>query len=169
MSKENYDVVFLHGLESSPNGSKARYLSSRYKAFTPALSTGHFPTALAQARETIAQYQPSVVIGSSYGGALLLALVTEGSWKGPCVFIAQAGVKFGVADVLPQGTRAILLHGTEDDVVPIEGSRQLAASGGADVELREIIGGDHRLECTLTDGRLAAAIDQLLTEKSERS
>lgn len=155
-------VLFLHGLESSPKGLKARWLAQHYDSHTPALTTGDWPTALAQAREAIGQFAPDLVIGSSYGGALLLALLNEGAWKGPVVMIAQAGVRLGIASSLPEGTRAVLLHGTSDTVVPIDGSRMLAQTGGPGVELWEIEEGDHRLERCLEDGTLARAVDRVL-------
>jgi dipeptidyl aminopeptidase/acylaminoacyl peptidase len=68
----------------------------------------------------------------------------------------------GKGERLPQGTRAILLHGTADDVVPIEGSRTLASNSGSSVVLWEIDGGDHRLNSTLEDGTLARAIEAVL-------
>ena len=155
-------ILFLHGLESSPSGLKARWLAEHYQAWTPALTTGDWSLALAQARAGIQEWKPDLLIGSSFGGALLLALLLEGSWQGPCIFIAQAGVRLGVGQALPSGTRAILLHGTEDAVVPLEGSRLLAASGGEGVELWEIPGGDHRLEGCLMDGTLDRAIQRVL-------
>ena len=156
-------ILFLHGLESSPSGTKARWFARHYEAYTPALTTGEWPVAFAQAKAAIAEFKPELVVGSSYGGAQLLALLQAGAWKGPCVFIAQAGVRLGVGTELPPGTRAILLHGTADEVVPIDGSRVLALSGGDNVELWEIEGGDHRLEQCLDDGTLARAIARVLS------
>jgi pimeloyl-ACP methyl ester carboxylesterase len=71
-------------------------------------------------------------------------------------------VRLDVAATLPKDSRAILVHGDADDVVPVEGSRILAASGGPGVELWELKGGDHRLLHTLEDGTLARAVDALL-------
>ncbi|MFO0619133.1 MAG: HD domain-containing protein [Polyangiaceae bacterium] len=159
-------VLFLHGLESNPQGKKARYLSSRYLGFAPALTTRVFATALDEARAAIRERDPAVVVGSSFGGALLLALLTAGDWRGPAVFVAQAGVKLGIADALPEGSRAILIHGTADDVVAFEGSARLAASTSKGAELWAVEGGDHRLDVILADGTLARAVDALLLEAS---
>jgi pimeloyl-ACP methyl ester carboxylesterase len=156
-----HDLLFLHGLESGPGGTKARWLAEHFNVVTPKLSTGDWPTALAEARMAILEEKPKLIVGSSYGGALLLALVLEGSWSGPCLFIAQAGVKLGVGSHLPEGTRAILLHGTEDSIIPLDGSRLLADSSTA-AELEVIPGGDHRLNQILRDGTLEGAIRRLL-------
>lgn len=157
-------VLFLHGLESNPNGNKARWLASRYLGFAPALTTRQLEVALEEARSAIRDRAPAVVVGSSFGGALLLALVSAGDWRGPSVFVAQAGIKIGTGDRLPEGSRAILVHGTADDVVPFEGSATLAASIASGADLWPVDGGDHRLDVILTDGTLGRAVDTLLSE-----
>jgi hypothetical protein len=157
-------VLFLHGLESNPQGRKARFLAARYLGFAPALTTRVFPTALEEARAAIRERAPSVLVGSSFGGALLLALMTAGDWRGPAVFVAQAGIKIGIGDRLPEGSRAILIHGTADEVVDFEGSRHLAASVPRGADLWPVEGGDHRLDVILEDGTLARAVDALLLE-----
>lgn len=160
-------VLFLHGLESNPQGKKARWLAARYLAHAPALTTRHFPTALEEARAAIRAHAPAVLVGSSFGGALLLALMMGGDWRGPAVFVAQAGLKIGIGDRLPDGARAILVHGTSDEVVDFEGSERLAASAPRTAELWPVPGGDHRLDSILEDGTLARAVDKLLLELSE--
>ncbi len=155
-------ILFLHGLESGPGGKKSRWLAERYGGCTPQLTTGDFLLALQQAREAIAALQPELVIGSSYGGALLLVLMQEGTWRGPALFLAQAGVKFGFPAELPAGSRAILIHSADDEVVPIAGSEALAAGGGPGVELIRVEGKGHRLEACVTDGTLEGAIARLL-------
>jgi predicted esterase len=106
--------------------------------------------------------EPELIVGSSYGGALLLSLLADGVTRARAIFIAQAGVKLGLPVRLPAGTRAILLHGTADDVVPIEGSRALARDAGPGVQLWEIAGGDHPLNALLDDGTLERAITAVL-------
>jgi pimeloyl-ACP methyl ester carboxylesterase len=156
------EVLFLHGLESNPTGSKAMWLKSHFDAYVPALDTSTFAGALTQAREAVRAAKPKVVVGSSFGGALLLALVREGAWTGPCVFLAQAAQKLGAGDALPEGTRAVLLHADDDDVVPLEDSVALAATGGPGVRLIVVPGGGHRLSSTLEDGTLEAVIREIL-------
>ena len=151
-------ILFLHGLESSPSGRKAIWLAQRYGARVPALTTSDWATARAQAEAAVRDYEPELIIGSSFGGALLLSLLADGVTRARAVLIAQAGVKYGLPPRLPEGARAILLHGTADDVVPIAGSRALARDAGPGVQLWEIEGGDHPLNACLEDGTLERAI-----------
>ncbi len=155
-------LLFLHGLESNPSGTKAVWLRERYGAVVPALTTSSWEIARAEAEAAVREHRPDVIVGSSYGGALAVSLLCDRVTDARAVLIAQAGVLLGKGERLPQGTRAILLHGTADDVVPIEGSRTLASNSGSSVVLWEIDGGDHRLNSTLEDGTLARAIEAVL-------
>jgi pimeloyl-ACP methyl ester carboxylesterase len=178
-------MIFLHGLESSPEGSKSVYLRQRHGARVPALDNraaiASLNRALAQGRrwehgapdltqamalpleQARAALEPDtrLVVGSSFGGALLLQLMHEGAWTGPALFLAGAGVKLTPHRRLPEGARAVLIHGRQDDVVPLADARTLAATGGAQVQLWEV-GDGHRLQSILTDGTLDAAIRWLL-------
>jgi predicted esterase YcpF (UPF0227 family) len=58
-------ILFLHGKESGPTGSKARWLAERYGAVTPAIDTSVFETAVTQARDAVTREKPDLVIGSS--------------------------------------------------------------------------------------------------------
>lgn len=151
-------IVFLHGFESGPGGTKARWLKERYGAVTPTLDTTSLAAAVEGARAAIEAHRPALVVGSSFGGAVAIELLARGLWSGPAVLIAPAHTHFGGATTLPAGARVVVLHGTDDDVVPVEDSRALA---GAD--LWEIPGGDHRLNRILEDGTLARAIAALTT------
>lgn len=154
-------IVFLHGLESGPTGTKAAWLRARYGAFTPALDTTSFPAAVAGAAAAIAEHRPQVIVGSSYGGAVATRLVLDGVWTGPTVLIAPAAHRLGIDASLPPGTRAIVIHGDLDDVVLLADSHALVTGAGEGVELWTIAGGDHRLNRILEDGTLALALEKL--------
>lgn len=151
-------ILFLHGLESGPSGTKARWLASRYPTVTPQLDTSSLAAALAGARAAVAEVRPSVIVGSSFGGGLAVALLAEGVWRGPTVLIAPAQGKLGVPATLPPGVPVTVLHGEHDDVIPLADSLELTAGAGPEVHLVVVPGGDHRLNVVLGDGQLAAAI-----------
>jgi pimeloyl-ACP methyl ester carboxylesterase len=175
-------VVFLHGLKSSPNGTKARWLRENLGACAVDLDTTAaiafyqsaqisttepgpanpafdraFKKPMARARRALRDNPAKVVVGSSFGGAVLLKLIHEGSWKRSSVFIAQAGVKLTAYDSLPSTVPAVFLHGVEDTEIPIADSRLLAKNSGPQVQLWEIED-DHRMHSILESGILAMAI-----------
>ena len=177
-------ILFLHGLESNvdddlvPTGSKARHLAARYGATLVPLDTRRaraclrsgpstypfagyeeaFAIPLARARAAL-RPETQLIIGSSFGGAVLLRLLHEApTWTGASIFLAGAGVKLTPHERLPHGPRCHLIHGTSDDLVPLAHSQQLADSS-PDATL-EVLDDGHRLSRVL-DGSLDAAIARL--------
>ena len=139
-------LVFLHGLESRvddrfiPTGGKARHLAAHYDVTLAPLDTrvaqacarrlgpagfrhpfpeedACFATPMQRARDSLAA-DTQLVIGSSFGGAVLLRLIHEGSWSGRSLFLAGAGVKLTPHRTLPAGVPCHLVHGRSDAVVP---------------------------------------------------
>lgn len=171
-------LLFLHGLESGPQGAKATWLRTHYDCATPAFDNrlaieaarthgrdwghahpdieAHLAGPLAQARAAL-HADLDLVIGSSFGGALLMRLIHEGAYTGPALFIAGAGPKLLGRTDLPPHQQAILLHGRHDSVVPLEDSRAIAQDAGPGVLLWET-GGDHRMRDILASGLLAHAV-----------
>lgn len=181
-------IVFLHGLESAvdarlvPTGSKARYLSERFGAELVPLDTrdaqalartapdglqypyeGYedaFRTPMARARAAVGA-QTRVIVGSSFGGALALRLVREAPhYRGGLILLAGAGPKLTPYDRLPEDMDVVLVHGTRDDIVPIEHSRRLAASSPRArlIEVDDI----HPLPSVVNDEQLGAWVRALL-------
>lgn len=180
-------VLFLHGLESGPQGQKARYLAERFEARTPDMQTAVdvaaratlepaarraaevelFRRSVALQRAEVASFRPDVLVGSSFGGAVAVALLREGAWRGPTLLLAQAALlatrRAGVLGpedrvALPPDVPVLLVHGTKDDVVPVGDSRALASTSPR-ATLVEVDDG-HRLETLCADERLADLVRQ---------
>jgi alpha/beta superfamily hydrolase len=162
VSEELLRVQFIHGLEGSPQGSKAQFLAEHFDAITPAMDTGDFAGCVTLHARIIDEFRPEVLVGSSFGGAVAVALLQSGEWRGPTVLLAPAPGHFGVEESLPPGAQVIIAHGTRDDVVDIEGSRRLARSSSAEwAELLEV-DDDHRLQTLVDSGRLAELVREVL-------
>ena len=114
-------VLFLHGLESKPGGTKVQYLQSMgHTVLNPALPKNDFEESVRIAQEEVDTNQPDVIVGSSRGGAVAMELDTAGA---RLVLIAPAWEKFGSTTSVPPGTN--VLHCTTDDEVPISDSEKL--------------------------------------------
>jgi hypothetical protein len=154
-------VLFVHGQESGPHGTKARLLAEHFDALTPAMETADFEGCVRQIARAIEEFRPELVVGSSFGGAVAVALLQRGLWQGPTLLLAQAAAELGVPLRLPEGVPVWIVHGTRDDVVPIASSLVLARSGSPEqvrlVEVRD----DHRLSATVASGRLVALVREL--------
>jgi alpha/beta superfamily hydrolase len=153
-------VQFVHGLEGSPQGAKARLFAEHFTALTPAMDTRDFEGCVALHAATIASFKPDVLVGSSFGGAVAVVLLQRGVWRGPTLLLAQAARHYGLAAVLPEGVPVWLVHGRGDDVVEIEESRALARFGTDLVRLMEV-DDDHSLHGMVASGQLIAVIREL--------
>ena len=153
-------VLLIHGLEGSPQGSKAVFLSKRFDTLTPHMDTSSFEGSVETQTKALAEFRPDVLVGSSFGGAVAVKLLQQGVWKGPTLLLAQAARHFDVEERLPEGVPVLVVHGTKDDVVDIDGSRRLANTGSPErVRLVEVDDG-HRLQSLIDDGRLAGLVHQ---------
>jgi hypothetical protein len=160
-------VLFVHGQESGPQGTKARLLAEHFDALTPAMDTRDFEGCVRQIGRAIAEFEPDVVVGSSFGGAVAVALLQRELWRGPTLLLAQAAAQLGVPLRLPEDTWVWIAHGTRDELVPIASSLVLARTGSPErvrlLELRD----DHRLSATVASGRLVALVRELAQRARE--
>jgi predicted esterase len=106
-----------------------------------------------------------VLVGSSFGGAIAVALLGLGAWRGPTVLLAPAAALLAVPNTLPAGATVTIAHGTRDDVVPMEDSRALAATGTPSLVRLVEVDDDHRLQTLVDSGNLA----ELVRETWERA
>ncbi len=156
-------VHFIHGLEGSPSGGKARFLARHFEAATPAMDTSDFEGCVALHARLLCEGEapPHVLVGSSFGGAVAAALLQRGHWTGPTLLLAQAALLYDLPAALPPGVPVWLVHGSRDDVVPPEHSRRLAAAGDpAHVRLIEV-DDDHSLHDSVENGALAGWVREL--------
>ena len=154
-------VQFIHGLEGSPQGRKARLLAEHFDARTPAMETGDFEGCVRRQAEEAARFQPDVLAGSSFGGGVAVALLQRGLWCGPTLLLAQAARHQGLELTLPEDVRVWIAHGTGDTLVDAEESRVLARTGTpALVRLIEV-DDDHPLSRSTESGDLLRWVREL--------
>lgn len=154
-------VHFIHGLEGSPQGSKARVLARHFTAHTPAMDTKDFEACVALHAEQVRRFAPDVVVGSSFGGAVAVALLQREQWSGPTLLLAQAALRQGLRARLPIGVPVWLVHATGDDVVPVADSRKLAKSGTPGLVRLVEVDDDHALHGLVASGRLVQLVEEL--------
>ncbi|GMV19307.1 MAG: hypothetical protein AMXMBFR56_75310 [Polyangiaceae bacterium] len=160
-------VQLIHGLEGSPTGAKAKYLGRHFELRAPGMDTGDFEGAVATQAAAVQEHRPEVLVGSSFGGAVALALMQRGLWRGPTLLLAPAVGHFGVEGRIPDGVRVTLVHGTRDEICPIEWSRALARTGSPALVRLVEVDDEHRLG-SLLEGEALADFVRALGAGSDR-
>ena len=132
-------ILFLHGLESKPGGSKVKFLEKHgYEVLNPLLPKWSWDESLENAQVLIDSERPDIIIGSSRGGAVALSVNTFGA---RLVLVAPAWKRFGGDIQLACG--GIILHCREDKIIPYEDSVELCSETGATLITCGI---DHRMK-----------------------
>ena len=174
-------ILFLHGLEGSPKGKKSVWLQRHYEAVVPQLDTTEakaflaqrisspdtvltdtsriFEAPLASALAHINQ-DTTLIIGSSFGGAVLAEIVRRGGWTGPCLFLASAHAK--LSRLRRFSGHSICIHGYQDKVVPPEPIENFVRRSGPPHEFWGVHD-EHPLYTIRSNGMFASAIEQLTT------
>jgi len=147
-------ILFLHGYGSDPNGIRPMYLKeSGYEVIHPALPDEDFDESLRIAQKAFDHEQPDVVVGSSRGGAVAMNIDTGNT---PLVLIAPAWKTRGPVTTVKAAVT--ILHSANDDVVPIENSRQLLNNSGLPEDRLVVVGEDHRMTDKAAFGALLDAV-----------
>lgn len=142
--------VFIHGLESSSQGNKARYFRQRY----PGMIIGDFQGPLQNRLKTldglIAGKRDLVLVGSSFGG-LMAAIYT---CKHPetvrrLILLAPALdlEDFNPFHDMKLDVPTTIFHGKKDDVVPLEPVRRIAERIFTNMSFH-VLDDDHPLSTT---------------------
>jgi len=129
-------ILFLHGLDSKPGGTKVRHLEAEgYTVLNPWLPANNFGKSLRTAQDVFDREHPDIVVGSSRGGALALAMDTRDT---AVVLIAPAWTKRKMLRV-SDGTqysapqRSCVLHSMNDNIIDYEDSKELSDILGAEL------------------------------------
>ncbi len=152
-------VLFLHGYGSDPDGVRPMYLDEHgYHVSHPALPDDDFAESVRIAQLAFGESVPDVIVGSSRGGAVAMNIDSRDV---PLVLVAPAWKTWGEAvDVKP---RTVILHSENDDVVPIEHSRELLQNSGLPDGRLVVVGQDHRMDDAGAFAAMVEAVQQVST------
>ncbi len=159
-------VQFIHGLEGSPKGAKAQLFADHFESSTPAMNTKDFASCVKLQAAEIDAFDPHVLIGSSFGGAVAVELLHRGAWVGPTLLLAQAAFRIGAQTTLPENVVVWVVHGTSDEVVDVDDSRKLARTGSPGLVRLIEVDDDHSLHALVADGRLVELVRAIARERS---
>jgi len=149
-------VVFSHGQESGPWGTKIRAMAELAKGLSCDVTSIDYQGIADPAerveklkREAGAIDDRLILVGSSMGGHVATAAADELGAAGLFV-LAPAYFMPGLESMTPEppGIPILIVHGWQDDVVPVDNSIRFARSCAATLHL---VDGDHRLTANIDD------------------
>jgi len=143
-------VIFSHGQESGPWGTKIKAMAELVKELGYAADSIDYQ-GIADPAERVEKLVAAcdgiddslILVGSSMGGHVATAAAARANAAGLFV-LAPAYYMEGYEDLTPSppGMPICIVHGWRDDVVPADNSIRFARECKAELHL---IGGDHRL------------------------
>ena len=148
-------IIFAHGLEGSPNGSKIQTLrNSGIEVIAPdfqGMPLIERVELLEKISADNADKKP-ILGGSSYGGltAAIVAMRYPDRFRGlllcaPALHLKESPVDDLTILIAPKKIPTVIIHGAEDDIVPISCSIEYAERSGEDIlEFNQVDDG-HRL------------------------
>jgi len=123
-------IIYLHGLESNSQSGKARQFAENFPGMVTPDFTGEFEERMAQLKPILGRKRNWTIIGSSFGGLMgTVFTCNKPTQVRKLILLAPALLKepFGsYLDLEPVSVPTVIIHGTEDDVVPLEPVREIA-------------------------------------------
>jgi len=149
-------VIFSHGQESGPWGSKIRAMAEMVKGIGCSADSIDYQ-GIADPTERVSKLiaecagigDPLILVGSSMGGHVATAAAASLNAAGLFV-LAPAYYMPGHEDLTPTPPEMpiCIVHGWNDDIVPVENSIRFAAACKAELHLLD---SDHRLTANIDE------------------
>lgn len=145
-------IIYLHGSESDSNSGKARQFREWFPGMLTPDFKGDFEARMIQLEPILADKSDWTIIGSSFGGLMGTVYTCKNPTRvRKLVLLAPALLRepFGsFLDVQPASVPVTVIHGTRDDVVPLEAAREVAQTLFTNLNYI-VVDDDHRLHKTL--------------------
>ena len=130
--KDNSLIIYLHGLESNSQSGKARLFAQKFPGMLTPEFTGSFEERMGQLDLILDDKKGWTIIGSSFGGLMGGVFTLDHPTQvRKLILLAPALILSPFPshpDLHPVSVPTIIVHGTADDVVPLEPVRELAES-----------------------------------------
>lgn len=141
-------LIYLHGLESTSQSGKARLFAQKFPGMLTPDFTGSFDERMAQLLPILGSQRDWTIIGSSFGGLMGAVFTLDHPTQvHKLVLLAPALILppfASRAELQPVPIPTVIIHGTQDDVVPLEPVRKLAHKAFTDLTYH-VVDDDHRL------------------------
>ena len=148
-------IIFAHGMEGTPNGSKIRSLrDAGFEVLAPDFQGMALRERVDLLQRVCEEYRTAsaVLAGSSYGGlaASIVAMRMPDAFRGlllcaPALHLDEPPIDAQTVLIAPKGMKTAIIHGIDDDIVPISCSIEYAERSGEDIVAFHQVDDGHRL------------------------
>lgn len=122
-------LLFIHGKDGSSQGFKVQYLRRLYPDLLAPDFPGDFWQRMARLEQIIGDTSGWTIVGSSMGGLMAAVYACQNPGRVSKLALlapALAFIDLAQTPLPPSDTPAVIYHGRQDDVVPMERTRQVA-------------------------------------------
>jgi pimeloyl-ACP methyl ester carboxylesterase len=123
-------IIYLHGLESSSQSGKARLFAEKFPGMLTPDFRGSFEERMQQLDPILGERDDWTIIGSSFGGLMGAVFACDHPTQvRKLILLAPALILPPFAARADRGkvsVPTVIVHGTQDDVVPLEPVREIA-------------------------------------------
>ena len=126
---DNSRIIYLHGLDSTSQSGKARQFAQKFPGMITPDFTGSIEERMQQLYPILGDKKDWTIIGSSFGGLMAgIFTLDHPTQVRKLILLAPALMlePFASHKLTPVSVPTVIVHGTADDVVPLEPVRKLA-------------------------------------------
>jgi pimeloyl-ACP methyl ester carboxylesterase len=135
MTTNNQTIYFLHGLESSGNGTKGRFFAEKFQHIIRPDFSGPLATRLQSLTELSGNKEALTFIGSSYGGLMACCFAKANLRRVKRLILLAPALNYEgyTPPATPMHIPTLLLIGRRDDVTPAHPVVDLARKSFSDL------------------------------------
>lgn len=145
---DNSKITYLHGLESTSQSGKARQFAQKFPGMLTPDFMGSFEERMEQLYPILSDKKEWTIIGSSFGGLMGTVFTCDHPTQvRKLILLAPALLRDQFSSYLnlqPVSVPTVIIHGTQDDVVPPKPVREIAEKLFTNLEYISVDDG-HRL------------------------
>lgn len=144
--------VFIHGLESSSQGTKGVFFRTRYPDMIIEDFIGSFKERMDRLHDILFHKENLIIVGSSYGGLMATVYAAKNEAKTKKLILLAPALnanEFTSYTHMKIPLPVIIYHGSQDDVVPPAAVREIAKKVFINLHYH-LVDDDHSLHHTFS-------------------
>ena len=115
--------IFLHGLDSSSQGTKGRYFKEKFPGMLVPDFSGSLSARMEKLNDILSEKTDIKLVGSSFGGLMASIFTLENSSRVASLTLLAPAIninEFNDYRELSTEVSTTVYHGTEDSIIPID-------------------------------------------------